>query len=168
MPSTGHRTTTLQSDHTAGQAARPGRADASGRLALTRAGISGTTAAGTACFTDSGAPLRGHLHLRSLRDTLERVTEIVGRAAKMRASRQPSHTERAPEVPRNSGHPPGDRGCPASGTPSGDAMLTPTKLGDLGWTFRTRWSGSSRGSRSPGVAILVVGSLLAFVSAAAA
>lgn len=27
---------------------------------------------------DSGLPLRGHVHLRSLRDALELVTEIVG------------------------------------------------------------------------------------------
>ena len=59
------------------------------------------------------------------------------------------HTERATEVPRNSGHPPGDRGCPVSGTSSGGATLTPTRLGDLGWILRRRWRGSSRGSRSP-------------------
>ena len=45
--------------------------------------------------------VNGHLHLRSLRDTLNKVTETVGATRKMRPSTPPENHRAATEVPRN-------------------------------------------------------------------
>ena len=50
--------------------------------------------------------VNGHLHLRSLRDTLERVTQPVSATAHTATAPQPDDHRAATEVPRTSGHPP--------------------------------------------------------------
>jgi len=49
--------------------------------------------------------VNGHMHLRSLRDTLDRVTQLSVPPAMMRTSKPPDDHRAATEVPRNSGHP---------------------------------------------------------------
>jgi hypothetical protein len=50
--------------------------------------------------------VNGHLHLRSLRDTLNRVTEPAGSTRHDDAVDSLSITRAATEVPQDSGHPP--------------------------------------------------------------
>ncbi|MQA14942.1 MAG: hypothetical protein GEV09_12430 [Pseudonocardiaceae bacterium] len=49
--------------------------------------------------------INGHLHLRALHDTLQRITETVG-ASRIKPSTQPNDHRAATEVPRSSGQPP--------------------------------------------------------------
>ena len=50
--------------------------------------------------------VNGHLHLRSPRDTLERLTQLVGTTGHDEQVQAPNNRRAAAEVPRDSGHPP--------------------------------------------------------------
>ena len=50
--------------------------------------------------------VNGHLHLRSLRDTLERATQPVGATRHDEDVHAPDDHRTAAKVPRTSGHPP--------------------------------------------------------------